>query len=147
MLGELWFTENVQFAVLMGKVQVHGNNIPVLFKNLEDGLSALIERLCPVSGKVCVVIGPKTAAPPIDHSLKRSWSSLIYYGDSAGVIKIKQKFVKERVAVHNIEDKSIGEAENDEESTSGEKTSDGVYDFSDDAQHSSIARQSSTSKF
>ena len=146
-LGELGFTENVQCAVLMGKVQVHGNNIPVLFKNLEDGLAALIERLCPVSGKVCVVIGPKTAAPPIDHSLKKSWSSLIYYGDSAGVIKLKQKFVKERVAVHSIEDESIGEAENNDESNSGEKSSGGVYEFSDDAPHSSIARQSSTSKF
>ena len=142
-LGELGFTENVQFAVLMGKVQVHGNNIPVFFKNLEDGLAALIERLCPVSGKICVVIGPKTAVPPIDHSLQRSWSSLTYYGDSAGVRKIKQKFVKERVAVNNIEENSINEVEN----TTGEKTSGDVYNFSDDAQHSSIARQSSTSKF
>merc|ERR1719318_1525491 len=64
--GELGVTENVHYAVLMGKVQVHGSNIPVLFKNLEDGLAVLTERLCPVSGKLCVVIGPNTAAPPID---------------------------------------------------------------------------------
>ena len=118
-----------------------------MFVALNQILTLSIWYTIQLENKVCVVIGPKTAAPPIDHSLKRSWSSLIYYGDSAGVIKIKQKFVKERVAVHNIEDKSIGEAENDDESTSGEKSSDGVYDFSDDAQHSSIARQSSTSKF
>jgi len=145
-LGELGFTENVQFAVLMGKVQVHGNNIPVFFKSLEDGLTALIEKLCPVSGKICVVIGPKTAAPPIDHGIKRSWSSLTYYGDSAGVMKMKQSFVKERAAVHNIEDKSIIEAENDVENTDGDKSSD-VYDFCNDPPHSSMARQSSTSKF
>ena len=101
--GRFGFVENLDYSVLLGKVHNHGKDMPVLFENMEQTLSTVLDNLCPNNGKIAIVIGPNTDIPDIGQNDDRSWSSATYYGNQMTVKKFKEKLLKESVPVPHID--------------------------------------------
>ena len=95
--GKYGFEENLQFSLLLGKVEIHGENIPVLMGDIKDDLSDLLSQLCPIGGQIAVVIGTGATIPFINHSTDAAWSNVTYYGDKVAVNRLKSRFLNEKV--------------------------------------------------
>ena len=162
--GKFGFEENIQFSVLLGKVQIHGESVPVLLEDQTSSLSVLLSKLCPSEGKVAVVTGPRAAVPFIQHNADSSWSCVTYYGDTVAVKKLKERFLKEKVGESGpLECDNPAEYLNDEKDNPSDEVEGGdavsdrrnvdsidpnsVYDFDDETSHHSLTKQSSTSKY
>ena len=168
--GKYGFDENLGFSVLCGKVQIHGQSIPVLMADVKNSLSGLLSQLCPLGGKIAVVTGPDTAVPFIHHGADSSWSNVTYYGDKIAVTKLKKRFqtekvgekvgfeqdgtvvVRDEVNVTDGQEEQMLTKDQDDQKVLEEQSDDGaevdvsIYNFDADDSDSHLTRQSSTSK-